>query len=442
MVDVGTIIARFFPDFRQRFIKSFIDFTVGDKSTNWDCDFVTLLAGAYPAFFLSSFWPIQAIKGQSKTYKSKEHLRKALVVAQFGISICIIFGTIIIFKQLNYIQNKRLGFDKEHVLIIHRAGALGNQHPVFKQRLLMNPQIENVAAAQNLPGQTFDSTVFTLEQPANYENTSITYAWVDESYVDVLKLKVLEGRNFSAQFRTDSSAFLINQTAAKAFGWENPLGKQLSIGDLVKGPVIGIVEDFHFQSLHHEVKPIIFIFNRRQPSYLALRLRGGEVAKNIEEIRSLWKTFVPNSPFAYSFLDQDYQQLYESEQRVAKVFITFSILGIFIACLGLFGLISFTAEQRTKEIGIRKVLGASVASVITLLAKDFIKLVLIANLLAWPIAWYAANQWLGNFAYSIKIAWWVFALAGGLALFIAILTVSMQAVRAAAANPVESLRYE
>ncbi len=403
---------------------------------------VTLLAGAYPAFFLSSFWPIQAIKGRSTIRKGGEGLRKVLVVAQFGVSISIIFGALVIKDQLNFLQNKQLGFDKDQVLIIHRAGALGDQQETFKQRLLANSQIESVTAAQNLPGQIFDSTIFTPEQPANYENTSLTYTRVDESYVDVLKLKIVEGRNFSAQFASDSSAFLLNQTAAEMLGWQEPLGKQISMGNFAQGPVIGVVEDFHFQSLHNEVKPILFMFNRWRPSYVAVRLQGGQIAEGMAAIKNLWQEFSPDSPLAYSFLDQDFQALYASEERVANVFITFSFLGVFIACLGLFGLISFTAEQRTKEIGVRKVLGASVVNVTTLLSKDFIKLVLIANFAAWPLAWYAMNKWLQNFAYRIDISWPVFALAGGLALVIALFTVSIQAIRAALANPIESLRYE
>lgn len=403
---------------------------------------VTVLAGAYPAFLLSSFWPVQALKGRLGARAGRERLRQGLVVVQFCISIGLIVGTLVVRKQLQYMQSQQLGFDKEHVLLIHRADALGNQHAAFRDRLISHPLIANAAAAQSLPGREFDSTVFTPEQPANYQNTSLTYAMVDEQYAEVLKLKVVAGRNFSKEFATDSSAFLINATAAAALGWDEPLGKHLSMGDFYKGPVIGVVEDFHFESFHHEVKPILFMFNRWRPSYLAIRLRPGNVSEGIAAIQKLWKEFVSNVPLQYSFLDQDYQKLYDGERRVAQLFVAFSVLAIVIACLGLFGLASFMAEQRTKEIGVRKVLGATVAGIVGLLAKDFVKLVLVAVAVATPLAYFAMNKWLQDFAYRIDIGWWVFALAGGIALVIALLTVSYQALKAALANPIEALRYE
>jgi putative ABC transport system permease protein len=403
---------------------------------------VTILAGAYPAFYLSSFWPVQALKGRLATHSRKDRLRQGLVAAQFCISIGLIIGTLVVRKQLEFTQNKRLGFDKDHVLIVQRAGALGDKHIAFRNRLISHPLVAGASAAQNLPGQHFDSTVFTLEQPANYENTSLTYDLVDESYVDVLKLNIIDGRNFSTAFATDSSAFIINQAAARAIGWDEPLGKRLSLGDFYQGPVVGVVEDFHFESLHHEVKPILFLFNWQRPSYLAVRLKPGNVAEGIAAVRDVWKEFVQTTPFEFSFLDQDYQKLYDGEQRMSKVFMTFSVLAIFIACLGLFGLASFTVEQRTKEVGIRKVLGASVAGIIGLLSSEFAKLVLISNLIAWPVAYFAMNKWLQEFAYRINLSIGEFLFAAALAVFIALLTVSYQAIRAALANPAEALRYE
>jgi putative ABC transport system permease protein len=403
---------------------------------------VTLLAGTYPAIFLSSFWPVQALKGRLAGRAGSERLRQGLVVAQFCISIGLIAGTLVVRSQLQFMQSQRLGFEREHVLLIHRADALRNQHATFRDRLISQPLIANAAAAQSLPGREFDSTVFTPEQPANYQNTSLTYVMADEQYAEVLKLKIVAGRNFSKAFATDSSAFLINETAAAALGWDVPLGKHLSMGDFYKGPVIGVVEDFHFESFHHEVKPILFMFNRGRPAYLAVRLRPGNVAEGIAEIQKLWKEFVPNVPLEYSFLDQDYQKLYDGERRVAQIFFAFSILAIVIACLGLFGLASFMAEQRTKEIGVRKVLGATVAGIVGLLSKDFVKLVLVAFAVATPLAYFAMQRWLQDFAYRIDIGWWVFAFAGGIALVIALLTVSYQAIKAALANPVEALRYE
>lgn len=403
---------------------------------------VTVLAGLYPAFFLSSFWPVEVLKGHTTAFTGREALRKGLVIMQFCIAAGLIASTLVVRRQLHYLQNTRLGFDREQVLLIHRASALGNQHAAFRDRLIAQPAIAAAAAAQSLPGHIFDSTLFSLEQPANYQNTSLTYANVDEQYVEVLKLKIVAGRNFSKTFSTDSSAFLINQAAAKAFGWNEPLGKELSMGNFYKGPIIGVVEDFHFESLHHEMKPIVFIFNRWRPSYLAVRLRTGNVREGIAAVQKLWKEFVPASPLEYSFLDQNYQKLYDGEQRMSQVFTAFSVFSILIACLGLFGLTSFVAQQKTKEIGIRKVLGASVAGIVSLMSQGFIKLVLIANLIAWPIAYFAMNRWLQDFAYRINLGVEIFLFSGLLALAIALLTVSFQAIKAALTNPVEALRYE
>ncbi|NIR47061.1 FtsX-like permease family protein [candidate division KSB1 bacterium] len=403
---------------------------------------VAVLAGMYPAFYLSAFWPVRALRGHVTSNTGRDWLRNGLVVTQFCVSIGLLAGTFVVRSQLKYIKNKRLGFDKEHVLVVKDANALGNKSPVFKDRLNSHPLVVAASATQSLPGRTFDSTVFEPEQPANYEQSSLTYAMIDEHYVDALGLEIAEGRNFSRQFATDSSAFLINQSAAQALGWPDPVGKQITMSGVVKGSVIGVVEDFHFESLHHEVKPVLFPFIRWRPSYIAVRLQPGDLADGIAAVQQLWEEFVPQQPFEYSFLDQDYQQIYDKEQRVARIFGTFSALAIFIACLGLFGLAAFTAEQRTKEIGIRKVLGATVTGIVGLLSKDIAKLVLAANLIAWPLAYYGMNKWLQNFAYRTDFDWWIFLLAGGLALAIALLTVSTQAVKAALTNPVESLRYE
>ena len=402
---------------------------------------VTALAGTYPAMVLSSFRPARVLKGRLTTGSRRDWLRQVLVVAQFCISIGLIAGTLVVRRQLEFVQNQHLGFDKEHVIILHRAGALGKRYHAFRDRLAGLPPVADASVAQNLPGQEFDSTIFEPEQPSNYQQSSLTYAWVDPHYADVLKLKFVAGRNFSNAFPTDSSAFIINQTAAKALGWKEPLGKRLS-GYNTQGPVIGVVEDFHFESLHHEVKPILLLFNRWAQSYVAVRLRPGPVGEGIAAIQTLWKEFAPNAPFQYSFLDENYQKLYFGEQRVARVFTLFSVLAVIIACLGLFGLASFTAAQRTKEMGIRKVLGATAAGIVGLLSQEFVRLVLLANVIAWPVAYYGMHKWLQGFAYRTAIGWEVFATAGGVALAVAMITVSTQALKAALANPVEALRYE
>ena len=296
-----------------------------------------------------------------------------------------------------------------------------------------------------VPGRVFDSTRFMPEQPANYEETSLTYTMVDEKYVKALNIEMVEGRNFApTEHATDVSAFLVNQSAVKALGWQTALGKKLKTNNFgkIEGTIIGVVSDFHIGSLKQEIKPLVLPYLRRLPMYIAIRLHPGNVAEAIAAVEETWKKLAPNQPFSYTFLDQDYARLYNREQQMSHVFQIFSGLAILIACLGLFGLAAFTTQQRTKEIGIRKILGASVSGIVCLLSKDFLKLVLIANIIAWPIAYYAMDQWLQSFAYRINLGIGTFILSSLIALLIALLTVSYQAIKAARANPVEALRYE
>lgn len=402
---------------------------------------VVILAGTYPALLLSGYRPVQALSGRLISAHSGARLRNGLVLAQFCISVGLIASTLVVRDQLQFLQNKRLGFDKERLLIVHNARYLGNQHTAFRQRLSSHPLTQGASSAQSLPGYEFDSTLFEPEQPANYENSSLTYAMVDENYVDVLGLRITQGRNFSMEFSSDSTAFLINESAAEALGWKDPIGKHLNSGFL-EGNVVGVVQDFNFESLHHEVKPIVLPFIRWRPFYVVVRLQPGALAEGIAAVRDIWKEFVPQQPFHYTFLDEDYGQLYQGEQRMAKVFGIFSALAIVIACLGLLGLASYMTEQRRKEISIRKTLGATTTGVSILLTKDFVKQVVFANVLAWPIAWFSMKTWLQNFAYRIELDWSVFAAAGVMALVIALVTVSTQAIRAALADPAKNLRYE
>ena len=405
---------------------------------------VGLLSGLYPALYLSSFWPVTALKGHITS--GKTHLRNGLVVLQFCISISLLVGTLVVRNQLHFAQNKHLGFDKEHVLILQgvpRTLATTKQAMTFRDQFETLPQVATASLNTDVPGRTFDSMLFVPEQPANYEETSLTYTLVDEKYVEVLNLKIVEGRNFSpTEHATDVSAFLVNQSAVKALGWQTALGKKLRIRYGIEGPIIGVVSDFHIGSLKQEIKPLVLPYLYRFPMYIAIRLHPGNVAEAISAVEGIWKNFAPNQPFSYTFLDQDYARLYHREQQMSHIFQIFSGLAIFIACLGLFGLVAFTTQQRTKEIGIRKILGASVSNILYLLSKDFLKLVLIANLIAWPIAYYAMNQWLQSFAYRINLGISTFILSGLIALLIALLTVSYQAIKAARANPVEALRYE
>lgn len=404
--------------------------------------FVTLAAGMYPAFFLSAFRPVHALKGAHLLNMRRDGLRNGLVVVQFCISVMLIAGTLVVRNQLQYVQSKQLGFEKEHVLVIENAGNLGNQYGVFRDRLEAQPAVLRTSGTQSLPGHLFDSTIFEPEQPANYEQSSVNYAWVDEAYVEVLDLEFVAGRNFSPSRSSDSSSFLINEEASRALGWTDPIGRTLTMGNGIRGPVIGVVKDFHYESLHTKIEPIFFPFVRWTPSYLAVRLQPGDVSHGLESVKQIWDEFVPQRPFSYSFLDQDYEKLYDSERQVARVFGVFAMLALFIACVGLAGLTSYSVVQRTKEIGIRKVVGASVYSIVALLSRDFVKLVCLSLLVATPLAYYLMQQWLEDFAYRIEIGPGVFLLAGAAALLIAMLTVTYQSVKAALTDPVKSLRYE
>lgn len=404
---------------------------------------VGLLAGSYPAFVLSAMRPVLVLKSSSPVSASGTWIRRGLVVFQFAISVALIAGTFIVHSQLGFVLNRSLGFDKEQVLVIKRASALGQQRETFKQRLLQNPSVNNVAASTTLPGKLYGrSTYRALGAPA--ENSHAMHEmYVDENFLPTLGIALKSGRNFSREFATDTSAVILNEAAAKLFGWANPLGQTLTQpGDsLWRAAVIGVVKDFHFESLHKPIQPLVIL---HQPffQYLSVRLRPENFAATVQAVESLWKEFVPQQPFEFSFLDQDFDAQYRAEERTGKIFGLFAALAIFIACLGQFGLASHTIQKRTKEIGVRKVLGASATSIVGLLSKEFVRLVVMAVLIAAPMAYYIMNRWLQDFAYRIEIGWWVFALAGGVALLIALITVSTQAIKAALANPVEALRYE
>lgn len=402
----------------------------------------TFLTGIIPATILSSFTPAKILKEKIATLKGGGWLREGLVVLQFAISAGLIIGTLVVQDQLQFLQEKQLGFDQEQVLVIDRATSLRNNYEPFLEQLKKLPYVESATVAQGVPGDEFDSSVFVPEKPSNYDATSLTYSFVNTDFVETMKIKVVAGRDFSADMLTDSSACLINQSAAEKLGWDDPLGKTLSYGGYDERRIIGVVEDYSFRSLHHEVEPIVLMTTNWRLSKIAIRLQAGNAATHIAGIQAAWKDFAPQAPMEYSFLDQDFQALYQSETRMGQVFGMFSILAIFIACLGLFGLAAFLTQQRTKEIGIRKILGATTANLVSLLSRDFLKLVIIALIIASPLAWYLMNAWLEDFAYRINIQWWVFVLAGLLAVGIAFLTVSFQSIKAALTDPVDSLRSE
>jgi putative ABC transport system permease protein len=404
---------------------------------------VGLAAGSYPAFVLSALRPALVLKSAAPASKNASWIRRGLVVFQFAISVALIAGTLVVRDQLGFVSNRQLGFDKEQVLVVHRASALGQQKEAFKQKLLQNSGVMSASASTTLPGKLFGRSTYRPSEAPPEKSTPMHEIYVDDDFIQTLGINLLSGRNFSREFATDSSAVILNEAAAKKFGWADPLGQKLiAPGDsLWRGTVIGVVKDFHFESLHKPIQPLVLLY---QPfyQYFSIRVLPANVAATAQLVETTWKEFAPQQPFEFSFLDQDFDALYRAEQRTGKIFGIFAVLAIFIACLGQFGLAAYMIEKRTKEIGVRKVLGASVAGIAGLLSKDFVKLVLAANLLAWPIAYFAMNKWLQDFAYRIDIGWTVFGLAGGMALVIALLTVSFQALKAALANPVDSLRYE
>ncbi len=405
-----------------------------------------LLSGSYPAFVLSSFQPVKVLKGGFARNSKGVTLRNLLVVVQFSISVFLIIGTIVIFRQLQMIRNKNLGFNKEHIIVIKNAYELGDRSAAFKSELRNNPGILAVAGSHKMPGMRFNNIGFGAE--GMEDGFTLNLLCCEPEYIDVMRFEMVHGRFFSKEYKTDTGAIVINEAALKLIGWKDPIGKKL--GNFMDGrnefSLVGVVGNFHYESMHEKVRPQAFMFLGGvipwEESFISVRIKPGTEKEVLRFLDRKWEEFSSDLPFTFSFFDKDYDALYNNEKQTGSLMVVFSLLAIFIACLGLLGLASYMAAQRTREIGVRKALGAASRQVVWSFSMEFTRWVLLANLLAWPVAWLVMSRWLSNFEYRITIPWWSFLVAALLALVIAWLTVGMQSLRASRIDPVEALRYE
>jgi len=410
-----------------------------------------IIAGSYPALYLSSFTPVSVLKNVMKfSVNSKSvGVRKVLVIVQFILSISLIICTLVVFNQLEYMRNRKLSFIKKNIVYIPVKDNVGSKYESFKNELLQNPDITGVTIKGSVPTFTVDHYKIFLEGQNTDRAFEVEFNAVDYNYFKFLDIEIAEGRDFSKEYGTDAGrVVIINEEAVKLLGVDSAVGKNIIIGPNTVN-IIGVIKNTYFKSLHTRIKPQLFyILNDYSSSEMNLfgvvliKINGNRIPESVSYIEKTWNTLNPDYPFEYHFLDQTYDNLYNNEKRISTIFNYFTLLAIFISCLGLFGLASYTAEQRTKEIGIRKVLGASVSNIIKLMSKEYIVLIIISVIIACPISYFLMNNWLKNFAYRIPVTLWTFLLAGISALIIAILTVSFQAVKAARANPAEVLRRE
>jgi putative ABC transport system permease protein len=410
---------------------------------------VGVVAGSYPAVVLSGMRPATVLKGSKGSASHGALFRTVLVVFQFAISISLIVCVAVVGKQLRYTRDKRLGFDKERIVVLSMDNAMRGRYDAIRQELLAYPGIVDAAGSRRVPsGRLLDSSGAQVvsgstSRPVDFR---VAMVCVDYAFIDTYRMEMAAGRNFSRDHLTDAKeGFILNETAVRKLGWtpESAIGQPFAYGyNNRKGAVVGVVKDFNFESLHQEIAPLVFFIQPSDYRLISIRIRPGAIPATLDFLKERWAQWRPEFPFQYFFVDERFGQLYEAERKLGQIFSGFSLLAVFVACLGLFGLASFSAEKRTKEIGIRKVMGATVPGLALMMSQDFTKWVLAANVIAWPVSYYAMRQWLQGFAYRVSPDLGQFLLAGLAAFLIALATVSFQAVKAAVGNPVEALRFE